>query len=164
MRLGYIAASDLDFSEAEKIARMADAVVCCVGFDGSIELEGRDRPFELPYGQDMLVERMLAANPATAVVVTGGGGVDMSRWADRAPAIVHALYPGMEGGTALGEIISGAVNPSAKLPFTIERRWADSPACGFYDETRSDKKVYYGEGLMTGYRGYDKDGTEPLFI
>jgi beta-glucosidase len=163
MRLGYIAASDLDFSEAEKIARMADAVVCCVGFDGSIELEGRDRPFELPYGQDMLVERMLAANPATAVVVTGGGGVDMSRWADRAPAIVHALYPGMEGGTALGEIISGAVNPSAKLPFTIERRWADSPACGFYDETRSDKKVYYGEGLMTGYRGYDKDGTEPLF-
>lgn len=163
MRLGYIASSALDFSEAEKIARMADAVVCCVGFDGSIELEGRDRPFELPYGQDILVERMLAANPATAIVVTGGGGVDMSHWADSAPAIVHALYPGMNGGIALGEIIAGKVNPSAKLPFTIERRWSDSPAYGFYDETRSERKVYYGEGLMTGYRGYDSRGVEPLF-
>lgn len=163
MRLGYIASSELDFSEAEKIARMADAVVCCIGFDGSVELEGRDRPFELPYGQDMLVERMLAANPSTAVVVTGGGAVDMSRWADSAPSIVHLLYPGMEGGTALGEIISGAVNPSAKLPFTIERKWADSPAAGNYDETRSEAKVYYREGLFTGYRGYDHSGVEPLF-
>ena len=163
MRFGYIAASDLDFSEAEKIASMADAVVCCVGFDGSIELEGRDRPFELPYGQDLLVRRLHAINPSTAVVITGGGGVDMSQWADSVPAIVHAIYPGMNGGIAVGEIISGAVNPSAKLPFTIERRWADSPAYGFYDETRSEKKVYYGEGLFTGYRGYDIRGTEPLF-
>ncbi len=94
----------------------------------------------------MLVERMLAANPATAVVVTGGGGVDMSRWADRAPAIVHALYPGMEGGTALGEIISGAVNPR---PSSHSLSSADGrlPCVCFYDETRSDKKVYYGEGL-----------------
>lgn len=163
MRLGFVPASEIDFSEAEKIARMADAVVCCIGLDGSIELEGRDRPFELPYGQDQLVERMIAANPRTAVVISGGGGVDMSRWADKAPAILHALYPGMEGGTAIGEIISGTVNPSAKLPFTIERQWTDSPAYGFYDETRPDQKVYYGEGLFTGYRGYDRKGIEPLF-
>ncbi len=163
MRLGYIPASALDFSEAEKIASMADAVVCCIGFDGSVELEGRDRPFELPYGQDMLVDRMLAVNPATAVVVTGGGGVDMSRWADKTKAIIHAIYPGMNGGIAVGEIVSGAVNPSAHLPFTIERKWSDSPAYGFYDETRSEKKIYYGEGLFTGYRGYDSRGTEPLF-
>lgn len=163
MRLGYLPASEVDFSEAEKIARMADAVVCCIGLDGSIELEGRDRPFELPYGQDELVERVVAANPRTAVVISGGGGIDMSRWADKVPAILHALYPGMEGGTAIGEIISGAVNPSAKLPFTIERRWSDSPAYGYYDETRPEKKVYYGEGLFTGYRGYDRKGIEPMF-
>lgn len=163
MRLGYIKASDLDFSEAEKIASMADAVVCCIGFDGSVELEGRDRPFELPYGQDILVNRMLAVNPSTAVVVTGGGGVDMSQWADSVGAILHAIYPGMNGGIAVGEIVSGAVNPSAHLPFTIERKWSDSPAYGFYDETRSEKKVYYGEGLLTGYRGYDSRGVEPLF-
>lgn len=163
IRLGYIPASEVNFGEAEKIAAMADAVVCCIGLDGSIELEGRDRPFELPYGQDELVERVIAANPRTAVVISGGGGVDMSRWADKAPAILHAIYPGMEGGTAIGEIVSGAVNPSAKLPFTIERRWTDSPACGFYDETRPEQKVYYGEGLFTGYRGYERKGIKPLF-
>ena len=163
MRLGYCSIGDIDFSEAEKIASQADIVVCCIGLDGSIELEGRDRPFALPPGQDSLVHAMLRANPSTAVVVFGGGGVDMSRWADSAPAIIHALYPGMEGGTALGEIIAGRVNPSAKLPFTIERRWEDSPAAGNYDETRHEKKIYYREGIFTGYRGYDHSGVKPLF-
>lgn len=163
IRLGYCSKDEVDYSEAEKIAAQADLVVCCIGLDGSIELEGRDRPFALPFGQDGLVEAMLRVNPATAVVVYGGGGVDMSRWADSAPAILHALYPGMEGGTAIGEIVSGKVNPSAKLPFTIERRWEDSPAAGNYDETRHEKKVYYREGIFTGYRGYDCSGVEPLF-
>lgn len=163
IRLGYCSVDRLDYSEAEKIASQADLVVCCIGFDGSIELESRDRPFALPYGQDGLVDAMLRANPSTAVVVFGGGGVDMSRWADSAHAILHALYPGMEGGTAIGEIVSGKVNPSAKLPFTIERRWEDSPAAGNYDETRNEKKIYYREGIFTGYRGYDRSGVEPLF-
>lgn len=163
MMFGYCGSSEFDLTEAEKLARMADMVVCCVGLDGSVELEGRDRPFSLPPGQDELIARMIALNPRTVVVVHGGGGVDMSRWAGSAPAILHALYPGQEGGIALGEIISGAVNPSAKLPFTIERRWEDSPAAGNYDETRSERKVYYREGIFTGYRGYDRSGVKPLF-
>lgn len=163
MRLGYAYERDVQFGEAEKLARCSDIVVCCVGLDGSIELEGRDRPFELPYGQDLLIERMLAANPNTIVVVHAGGGVDMSRWAERVPAVLHALYAGQEGGRALGEILCGKVNPSAKLPFSIERRWEDSPACGNYDETREQRKVYYREGIFTGYRGYDRSGVKPLF-
>ncbi len=164
IRVGYAYGSDVDFSEAERIARSADAVICCVGMDGSIELEGRDRPFGLPYGQDELIERMLAIHPqTTAVVVHAGGAVDMSRWADSTPAIIHALYPGQEGGTALGEIIAGAVNPSAKLTFTIERSSADSPSHGYYDETRHERKIYYREGIFTGYRGYDRSGKKPLF-
>lgn len=163
MRLGYLYEDELRFDEAEKLARMADVVICCVGLDGAIELEGRDRPFDLPYGQDLLVERMLETNPNTVVVVHAGGGVNMSRWAERVPALLHALYPGQEGGLALGEILCGRVNPSAKLPFSIERRWEDSPACGNYDETREERKVHYREGIFTGYRGYDRTGTEPLF-
>lgn len=153
-----------DFSEAARVAAAADGVVLCIGFDGAIELEGDDRPFTLPAGQDSLVNTILDANPRTAVVIFGGGGVDMSRWADRAPAIIHALYPGQEGGTALGLIVSGDVNPSAKLPFSIERVWEDSPACGLYDETRDEGKIYYREGLFMGYRGYDREGhAKPLF-
>lgn len=163
IRMGYAYDSDIDFSEAKRLAAGADIVVLCVGLDGGIELEGRDRPFELPFGQDRLIEEVTAVNPNAVVVLHAGGGVRMTPWIDRVPAVIHAFYAGQEGGNALARILSGRVNPSAKLPFTIEREWSDSPACGNYDETRKERKVYYREGIFTGYRGYDKKGIVPLF-
>lgn len=163
IRMGYAYAGDIDFSEAKKIAKMADVVVFCAGLDGAIELEGRDRPFELPYGQDRLINELVKENPNVVVVIHAGGGIDMMPWIDNVAAVVHAFYPGQEGGNALAAVLSGDANPSAKLPFTIEKRWEDSPAYGNYDETRKEKKIYYNEGVFVGYRGYDKKGTEPLF-
>lgn len=163
IRMGYAYQSDIDFSEAKHLAAQADAVVFCAGLDGSIELEGRDRPFALPYGQDMLIRQLAEINPHLIVAIHAGGGVNMAPWVKQVPAIVHAFYPGQEGGRALAHILSGKVNPSAKLPFTIEKRWEDSPACGYYDETRKEKKVYYKEGVFVGYRGYESKNVEPLF-
>lgn len=163
IRMGYCYSNEIDFSEPLRLAAQADVVIFSAGLDGAIELEGRDRPFELPYGQDSLINALCAVNPNVVVNIIAGGGVDMTRWIDKVPAVLHALYPGQEGGTAIAEILAGVVNPSAKLPFTIERRWEDSPACGNYDETRHERKVYYREGIFTGYRGYDKKGVEPLF-
>lgn len=163
IRMGYAYDADVDFGEARRLASQADVVICCLGLDGSIELEGRDRPFDLPFGQDRLVDELLQVNPNVVVVLHAGGGVGMSRWIDRVPAVLHAFYPGQEGGNALAHILSGKVNPSAKLPFTIERRWEDSPAYGNYDETRREKKVYYREGIFTGYRGYEHNHVKPLF-
>lgn len=163
IRMGYAYDAELDFGEARRLAAQADVVVCCLGLDGSIELEGRDRPFDLSYGQDRLVSELLQVNPNVVVVLHAGGGVGMTSWIDRVPAVLHAFYPGQEGGNALAHILSGKVNPSAKLPFTIEKRWEDSPACGNYDETRREKKVYYREGIFTGYRGYEYHQVQPLF-
>lgn len=163
IRFGYVYNHQVDFRESLKIAGQADAVIVCAGLDGAIELEGRDRPFELPFGQDSLINAILKVNPNVCVVVHAGGGVDMTHWVDRVPAVLHALYAGQEGGNALGGILCGDVVPSAKLPFTIEKRWEDSPACGNYDETRDQKKVFYNEGIFTGYRGYDRKGIQPLF-
>lgn len=163
IRMGYDYKGNLDFSEPLRLARMADVVVFCGGMDGSIELESRDRPFELPYGQDLLITELTRVNPNVIVSLHAGGGVGMTPWIDRVKAVVHLLYPGQEGGRAFAEILSGKVNPSAKLPFTIERRWEDSPACGNYDETRKERKVYYNEGIFVGYRGYDRRQVAPLF-
>ncbi|MGL4227973.1 MAG: glycoside hydrolase family 3 protein [Tannerellaceae bacterium] len=163
IRFGYEYLSNIDFSEALNVAQKADLVVFCGGLDGSIELEGRDRPFELPYGQDKLINQLAAANPNLVVVLHAGGAVAMESWIDNAKAVVHAFYPGQEGGNALAHILSGKVNPSAKLPFTIEKKWEDSPAFGNYDETRKSKQIHYNEGIFTGYRGYDKNQTTPLF-
>lgn len=163
IRMGYCYNSDIDFSEAVDLASKVDAVIVCAGLDGSIELEGRDRPFDLPYGQDILIKKLAEVNPNTIVVMHAGGGVNMSSWIDNVSAVLHAFYPGQEGGNAVARIISGKVNPSAKLPFTIEKDWNDSPAAGNYDETRKEKKVYYNEGIFTGYRGYEKNDVKPLF-
>lgn len=163
IRVGYAYRHQVDFREALKIARQADVVIVCAGLDGAIELEGRDRPFDLPFGQDSLIREIAKVNPRMGVVIHAGGGVNMSRWIQQVPAVFHAFYAGQEGGRALAELLSGKVVPSAKLPFTIEKRWEDSPACGNYDETRDQKKVFYNEGIFVGYRGYDRTGTEPLF-
>ena len=163
IRLGYDYKGNLDFSEALRLARQADVVIFCGGLDGSIELEGRDRPFELPYGQDILINQLAEVNPNLIVSLHAGGGVRMSPWIDRVKAVVHLLYPGQAGGRAFAEMLSGKVVPSAKLPFTIEKRWEDSPACGNYDETRKERKVYYNEGIFVGYRGYDRKQVEPLY-
>lgn len=163
IRMGYTYDSDIDFSESLKIAQQADVVLFYAGLDGSIELEGRDRPFDLPFGQDSLIRLVAHANPNTIVVLHAGGGVNMAPWINDVKGVIHALYAGQEGGRAVAEVISGKVNPSAKLPFTIEKRWSDSPAAGNYDETRKEKKVYYKEGIFAGYRGYENRAIEPLF-
>ena len=163
IRLGWDYASSIDISEALKIASEADYVVFCGGLDASLEFEGTDRQFELPYGQDELITSLAKVNPNIIVALHGGGGLRMTPWIDKVAAVVHLLYPGQEGGTAFGDILSGKVNPSAKLPFTIEKEWKDSPAYGNYDETRKERKVYYREGLFVGYRGYEQQGTKPLF-
>lgn len=150
-------------TEAKKLASLADVVVVAVGFGPDNESEGADRTFQLPPGQDELIQEMAAANKNVIVVITAGGGVDMSAWVDRVPALVQAWYPGQEGGTALAEILTGEVNPSGRLPITLGRRWEDSPVRDSYWPTGDTQRVEYKEGVFVGYRGYEKNGVKPLF-
>ena len=163
IRLGYDYHSNMDFSEALRLAKKADIVLFCAGFDGSMEFEGYDRPFELPYGQSLLIKKLSKVNPNLVVSIHAGGGVEMASWLNEAKAVVHLFYPGQEGGRAYADILSGDVVPSGKLPFSIERTWKESPVCGFYDETRRSKKIHYDDGVFVGYRGFDHKGIEPLF-
>jgi beta-glucosidase len=138
-------------------------VVVASGFDPDTESEGADRTFRLPPGQDELIQEMSAANKNTIVVMTSGGSADMNTWIDRVPALVQAWYPGQEGGTALAEVLFGDVNPSGRLPITFERRWEDNPVHDSYYPDAGTKRVVYKEGVFVGYRGYEHNGTKPLF-
>src|SRR6202044_3532771 len=80
----------------------------------------------LPRGQDRLVEAVTAANPRTVVVLETGGPVLMP-WLEKAPAVLEAWYPGQKGGEAIAEILSGAVNPSGRLPITFPASEAQLP-------------------------------------
>ena len=148
----------------------ASAVVVSVGFNKKSEKENSDRTFTLPEGQDELIEYAAAHNKNVIVVVYAGGAVDMSRWEDKVSAIVWGWYPGQEGGKAIANILAGKINPSGKLPMSFERRLEDNPSWKWYypgePETKrgfSYRYVTYGEGIFSGYRGYEKAGIEPAF-
>ncbi len=161
VRFAWGAAPPILTDEDARKVRSADAVVVCAGYNLSLEGEGADRAYALPEGQPELIRRVAALNPRTVVVLNSGGVVETADWIDSVPALLQAWYPGQEGGRALGEILTGAVNPSGKLPITYERRAEDSPSFGHYPGSKG--AVDYAEGILVGYRWFDAKGVRPLF-
>jgi beta-glucosidase len=152
-----------EVKQARETAAKADVVILCVGFDLTTEGEGRDRSFGLPGGQEALIQAVESANKNVVVVLAAGGNVDMTKWLDATPALVHAWYPGQEGGTALAKILFGDVSPSGKLPASFERRWQDNATYNSYYDKNGSKHVAYTEGVFLGYRHFDKSDVKPLF-
>jgi beta-glucosidase len=161
--MGVIRADAFVGNQTKALAAKADAVIVCVGFDSKTESEGADRPFELPGGQDELIRQISAVNKNTIVVLTAGGNVDMTKWIDQVPVVLHTWYPGQEGGTALAQIVFGDYSPSGKLPASFERRWEDNPVFHSYYPPKGQSRVEYSEGVFLGYRYYDHAQIKPLF-
>jgi beta-glucosidase len=148
--------------QAVEVAKKADAAIICVGNMDINESEGSDvEDFRMFGGQDELVQAVAKANPNTVVVVYGGVPVLMKHWLGDAKAVIAALYPGQEGGTALAEILLGKINPSGKLPFSYIQEKSESPAFKEYKDP--GLKVHYSEGVFVGYRYYEKNNIKPLF-
>jgi beta-glucosidase len=150
------------------VARNADALIVCVGFDRSSESEGSDHTFDLPSLQGYLLDSAVAANRSHTIVINNSGsGVGLANWADKAGAVLQAWYLGQEGGTAIAEVLFGDVNPSGRLASTFDRRFEDNPAFAYYPGRMVEGQNYpvepYTEGLFYGYRGYDKAGKSPLY-
>jgi len=157
----------------EEIAS-SDAVVLNIG---TFDSEGSDRPFDLPETLDREIVRMAELNSNTIVVVNSGSGINMSRWNEKVAAILYAWYPGQNGAQAVAEIITGKVNPSGKLPVTIERDFKDSPGYGYipegediyigwHDGKEKTREVYdlvYNESIFIGYRWYERENIKPLY-
>jgi len=162
-RFGIASVAQPITEATKQLAAHADAVVLCMGFDPNTEGEGFDRTFRLPSGQDTYIEQLAAVNKNTVVVLTAGGNVDMTRWIDKVPVLLHAWYPGQEGGTALAQILFGDYNPSGKLPVSFERRWEDNATFHSYYPQKGDKHVEYSEGVFLGYRHFDRSDIKPLF-
>ena len=152
-----------DIKRIQNLAAQCDAAIVCVGHNPATESEGFDRSFGLPEGQEDLIRAVTRANPKTIVIVTAGGNVDIGAWLKHVPGLIHAWFPGQEGGAAIAEILFGDVNPSGKLPATFEKRWEDSAVYQSYYDEDKDKRVEYKEGVFIGYRHFDKYHKEPLF-
>lgn len=149
--------------EALALAAAYEHVIFIGGLNHQYDLEDQDRRnMTLPYGQDELINALLDVNPNMIVVMMAGSPVETFRWDKRAKAILWQWYAGMEGGTALSEVLFGKVNPSGKLPETFPVVHTDCSAhCvgNFGDKDEVD----YREGIFVGYRYYEKKKVKVSF-
>ena len=155
--------------DAVRLAKEYEEVVIVGGLDHNYDTEGMDRKdLKLPYEQDALINAVLEANPRAVVVMFAGSPVDMTAWSDKAQAILWMAYNGMEGGTALAEVISGTTNPSGKLPESLPADFKKTGVAVFGDYpgrklTAAEKKKMnatltqtFKDGIFVGYRYYEK--------
>lgn len=159
--------ADSLFNAAVELARRSDAVFFVGGLNKNFtqDCEGDDRRyFNLPFGQDALIEAIVAANPNVAVIITSGNGVEMP-WLNKVPAVVQSWYLGSMGGQALAQVLSGDVCPSGKLPFSICASLEDYPAHqgGARTYPGENGTVHYDEGIFVGYRWHDTKHKPALF-
>ena len=146
---------------------------------GTLDAEGRERPFAMKEEDEALVRMACAANKNVIVLVLSGSGIDMSAWNDKVSAIIYGWYPGQSGMQAIADIMVGKINPSGKLPATIEKSFKDSPAYRMVPRlgtvNHSQRNIHelwlaprtydveYKESVLVGYRWYDTKGIEPLY-
>lgn len=142
--------------EAVALARQADAIVLAIGTNESVSREawadnhlGDVADLRLMSMQQDLVDAMVETGKPLVALLVNGRPLALTAVAQRVPAVIEAWYPGQEGGTAVGEVLFGAVNPGGKLPVTVPRDAGQLP-------------VYYNR-RPTSFRSHLDLTREPLW-
>jgi beta-glucosidase len=154
--LGNPAQNRTRIQDAVKVAKEADAIVLALGTNESVSREawadnhlGDVADLTLMSNQEELVQAMLQTGKPVIALLINGRPLAVPLLAERVPAIVEAWYAGQEGGTAIGEVLFGDVNPGGKLPVTFPRHSGQLP-------------VYYNR-RPTSFRNHLDLTREPLW-
>ncbi|WOH37269.1 glycoside hydrolase family 3 C-terminal domain-containing protein [Thalassotalea fonticola] len=161
--LGWDAPGNLFSDEDDYIAaaKAADAVIYFGGLSHADDRESIDRTvMKLPGSQDEVVAKLLAVNKNTVVFLVAGSAVEMP-WEEQANTIVWGWYGGMEAGRAFSNVLTGAVNPSGKMPITLPMKLEDTAPIALQDY--NEKESLYSEGVYIGYRWFEQQNIKPLF-
>jgi beta-glucosidase len=170
-------ADESDLSHATAIAAQADVALVVVGYTaqeegeyiiGDIALGADQKPrgpsisatpiggdrtsLSLPDDQVALIRAAVASGKPVVVAIVAGSAVMVEEWRADVNAILFSFYAGMEGGTALAQLLLGQVNPSGKLPFSVARDLAHYP----YFDRDADEIDY---DLWHGYTKLERDGN-----
>ena len=175
-------------NKAVSLAKSADVVIYIGGLNknGFQDCESTDRrEYNLPWGQDQLIEELVAANPNLIVANISGNAYAMP-WVDKVPAILQSWYLGTMIGPSMVDVISGKVNPSGKLPFSFPKKLKDNGAHHFGEisypgvegveasnkadgfnradvNVGNDPEQEYLEDIFVGYRWHDTKKIPALF-
>lgn len=110
-----------DQTELLDKARVADAVLVCIGENSYTEKPGDTEDLALSEAQQRLVERIHGVNPNIILVLNEGRPRLIGRIESLAKAIFWIGLPGSYGADALADVLMGVISPSGRLPFTYPR-------------------------------------------
>ncbi|MEO6549332.1 MAG: glycoside hydrolase family 3 C-terminal domain-containing protein [Ferruginibacter sp.] len=172
----------IDTETINQKAEAGDIAIVAIGRNAG---EGRDRKtaddYELTDVEKTALNSIANAfhnkGKKVIVVLNIGGVIDVSSWKNSADAILLAWQPGLEGGNAIADILSGKVNPSGKLATTFPARYEDVPSAksfpgkefperattGMMGMKATPAEVVYEEGVYVGYRYYNTFNVKPAY-
>ncbi len=155
-----------DGNESITIASMTDMVLLFVGENEKVETEGVDRPgIRLHTEMERFINEIAKVNDNVVVILQTGSAIDVSAFEKNVKGIVWQGYLGGGCGNAIAEVLFGKISPSGKLAETFPMCIEDTPT---YDETGemypgNGLTAWYKEGLMIGYRHYDKYNKDVMY-
>lgn len=138
------APDEAQIAEAVAAAQASDVVIAVVG--DRIELVGEGRStatLELIGGQNAMLDALIATGKPVVIVLLASKPLVLPASAAQAAAVIWAANPGMQGGRALAEIISGAVEPSGRLPISFARHVGQQPT--YYNQIRGQHGDRYAD-------------------
>lgn len=139
-------------------ARDADLVIAVAGITSALEGEemqvniagfrGGDRTsLDMPADEQKVLQAVKATGKPLVLVLMNGSALSVN-WAEaNADAILEAWYPGQEGGTAIAQTLSGANNPSGRLPVTFYKGIDQLPVFGNYSMANRTYRYFSGTPL-----------------
>src|SRR5215216_7145540 len=144
--------------EAVNAAKEADVSVLVLGISAGLEGEemtvnvegfrGGDRTdLSLPKPQEALLKAVVATGKPVVVVLLSGSALAVNWANDNAPAILHAWYPGGEGGTAIADVLFGNYNPAGRLPVTFYKSVDQLPPFTDYGMAGRTYRYFKGDPL-----------------
>ncbi len=166
----------------DKQASASDVAIISIGRNAG---EGRDRKIENDFNLSDTEKTILktvadafhAQNKKVIVVLNIGGVIEIASWRDEVDAILLAWQPGLEGGNAMTDILSGKVNPSGRLATTFPvkyedvssaknfpgREFPEKATAGNFGQKQIPAEVTYEEGVYVGYRYFNTFNVKPAY-
>ncbi|VXB47453.1 Periplasmic beta-glucosidase [Microbacterium sp. 8M] len=138
------AVDEARLAEAVAAAESADVVVAVVG--DRIELVGEGRStatLELLGGQNALLDAVIATGTPVIVVLLASKPLVLPASVANAAAVVWVANPGMQGGRAIAELLTGAIEPSGRLPISFARHVGQQPT--YYNQIRGQHGTRYAD-------------------
>ena len=150
---------DITFDDYEAYRDGAMAVV----IESQDSSEGADRKdLKLSKETAAILDKLISDRGAGKIclILNTPGPVELGGYKNCLDGLFAVFYPGMEGGRAMADILTGKASPSGHLPVTFPERLEAIPSFLSYPDSFS---CVYGEGIYAGYRGYQKSKIRPMF-